>query len=728
MEAAALLRSRPRRVLSEQFARCLDCDPSSSAGHGLQLRPYLLRVSADPSPGAPLEGSFTIFQVDGVDAGSVAEAAGVKAHDILLEVAGRSVVSAEVAGLTEALATAERGQPWRFMRVRTSTEVTAAERMEAVLRAYQEAAATLVQNRWRIKLARREVAARRGLEPEPEPEPEPGTVTTNDRSPSRNSLPVSPTSVHEGTPPESQSGRATALGDAATLEQLVAEHGADTDLRAESARLVAAAMEEVAQELKPFEDRIKRAEFAAETAQRHADDAIRQAQHGTVAGAQSRRGAEERHAEREATHSEERATAAANAIDLRAALTRAEEAEHTVAQLQAVTLGLESRYRSESAAATAAHSAVVQALEEKHGAAFAALSAQMAQAVATAEVREAANDALRQEMATLALSSQQLEARLEATDLASKEASAQYRELQREHNEAQLQVAALQTQTAELTSQVAAASSLRTTELGEKDTEIAELRKALEAATRRAESLEADRIEWVGLSPLGNLDPSQRSSATEAFAEAHHSLDAAKLAASTKAASKLQKKYQALVKEKEALATALADCSEASSAEAAIMTRTLKAREKELRHTKRELQRLKQQLAEAEAQSPSRRVGPGGLLGARRTISPRTGLTALEEAQVAIVTLTEEKIAMEEQHEAVLQLVEIQAETEIQSLQAGLVEIAGGSPAVSGGGISSADDAFLFDQIDSLKSSLLKTKRVSEKLVLAGGDNSGGAL
>ena len=94
-----------------------------------------------------LGGEFTIFEVAAVEEGGAAAAAGVQPLDILLVVAGKSVRGASPEYLVKCLESAEDGQLWRVMRVPVPTAVThAGQRMKAVLRAYQECAATLVQS------------------------------------------------------------------------------------------------------------------------------------------------------------------------------------------------------------------------------------------------------------------------------------------------------------------------------------------------------------------------------------------------------------------------------------------------------------------------------------------------------------------------------------------------------------------------------------------------------
>ena len=163
----------------------------SSAGYGMKVKPVVIRSA--PTSGPLVSGTYTMLEVAGVDAAGVAAAGGVLPGDILLKVCGISVQSGGAQALMAAMATAtasEGDAEWRFMRLRNAavgagaTATGAAslllapsacesfsaarplpcvlihaacaggdtldrKRMAAVLRAYQERAATLVQAQWR---------------------------------------------------------------------------------------------------------------------------------------------------------------------------------------------------------------------------------------------------------------------------------------------------------------------------------------------------------------------------------------------------------------------------------------------------------------------------------------------------------------------------------------------------------------------------------------------------
>ena len=163
----------------------------SSAGYGMKVKPVVIRSA--PTSGPLVSGTYTMLEVAGVDAAGVAAAGGVLPGDILLKVCGISVQSGGAQALMAAMATAtasEGDAEWRFMRLRNAAVGAGAtasgaaslllapsacesfsaarplpcvlihaacaggdtldrKRMAAVLRAYQERAATLVQAQWR---------------------------------------------------------------------------------------------------------------------------------------------------------------------------------------------------------------------------------------------------------------------------------------------------------------------------------------------------------------------------------------------------------------------------------------------------------------------------------------------------------------------------------------------------------------------------------------------------
>ena len=159
--AVALSNRRQETTLSLQFTARLA--KSATGTFGLQVRPFDIRAGSSGCVGSLLSGTFTIFEVAAVDEGGPAEAAGVQALDVLLEVAGTSVRNAGPDELVAALQNAAPGESWRFIRVKTQgdgvVEPPAKERMETVLRAYQETAATLVQSRWRARKSREAMRA-----------------------------------------------------------------------------------------------------------------------------------------------------------------------------------------------------------------------------------------------------------------------------------------------------------------------------------------------------------------------------------------------------------------------------------------------------------------------------------------------------------------------------------------------------------------------------------------
>ena len=216
--ASAFAHRRASHRLSTVFSATLT--PSSTGSRfGLQVRPFNIRSSGGSEPGAPLAGSFTIYEVGTVDPSGAASKAGLQVGDVLLDVGGTSVRSADTKQLSAALASASAEQPWLIMRVKhgepeperasaqprfqvgekvrrrdgteawgigfvtqlsplkvntsdtdpsedgcawdevrpleeRASEGDVAARMATTLRAYQERAATLVQNRWRSRKGR----------------------------------------------------------------------------------------------------------------------------------------------------------------------------------------------------------------------------------------------------------------------------------------------------------------------------------------------------------------------------------------------------------------------------------------------------------------------------------------------------------------------------------------------------------------------------------------------
>ena len=138
----------------------------SSAGYGMTVKPVLIRSA--PTSGPLVSGTYTMLEVAGVDAAGVAAEAGVLPGDIVLKVCGMSVQSGGSQALMAAMAMAsvrEGDAEWRFMRINDAAvsnggNTSDRKRMAAVLRAYQERAATLVQAQWRGLHGRKQMSER----------------------------------------------------------------------------------------------------------------------------------------------------------------------------------------------------------------------------------------------------------------------------------------------------------------------------------------------------------------------------------------------------------------------------------------------------------------------------------------------------------------------------------------------------------------------------------------
>jgi hypothetical protein len=150
-----------RRALSAEITVTLR---RSSAGYGMTVKPVVIRSA--PTSGPLVSGTYTMLEVAGIDAAGVAAAAGVQAGDIVLKVCGLSVQSGGSQALMAAMAMASvrgGGAEWRFLRIKDAAvsvggTTSDRKRMAAVLRAYQERAATLVQAQWRGLHGRKQVS------------------------------------------------------------------------------------------------------------------------------------------------------------------------------------------------------------------------------------------------------------------------------------------------------------------------------------------------------------------------------------------------------------------------------------------------------------------------------------------------------------------------------------------------------------------------------------------
>lgn len=187
----------------------------SSAGYGMKVKPVVIRSA--PTSGPLVSGTYTMLEVADVDAAGVAAAGGVLPGDILLKVCGISVQSGGAQALMAAMATAAASDgdaEWRFMRLSDAVLGAGAnasgaaslllapsahesflaartlscvliraacaggdtldrKRMAAVLRAYQERAATLVQAQWRGRQGRKQMPEQleHGASPQHSPSP-----------------------------------------------------------------------------------------------------------------------------------------------------------------------------------------------------------------------------------------------------------------------------------------------------------------------------------------------------------------------------------------------------------------------------------------------------------------------------------------------------------------------------------------------------------------------------
>ena len=423
------------------------------------------------------------------------------------------------------------------------------------------------------------------------------------------------------------------------------------------------------------------------------------------------------------------------------------------------------------------------------------LQAQVSKAAASADANTVALKQALEEATSLRRANRELQTKLDATDAASQQASAQFREMQVRKEQAERQVdelahrggqtaassradtesAVTEERTAQLDGQNAllseALAAMHATvdtcrrSLQEKDTEASHLRAALAEACGKLDRLTEEKVDWIGLSPLGNLDADQRMAAGEAFDAAHNiemqmrieilegdvTAAQASAAAAAKKTERGEKKLLAMESElaivrqdKAEIIRSLGEFEAASEAESEITARALESCEKKLQKRQREQLRLKHELAEARWYVP-----PGGLVGRRRHIlvdwkehpdrdqnwaegehpaldgpslsprsasSPRSWLShAAEnelELQATIDELQFEKVTLEEQHAAAIIKVEAKRQSEMVSHEGVITEIATTD-------LRGVPGDFL-DQIETLTLSLKRTQRLSAQLARDG--------